>query len=114
MTIAEASAHRSSAFWRPSDGCLVPWRVRVGDSLPDQPINRAFCANDQAFELRAVLAGEVIGRLAAPTAVPLTRAVQQARVRRLIDLTVDHLTADAESVFSDEELRLAQAREWQQ
>ena len=134
-SLAELGAHRCSAFRRPSDGRVVPWRVRVGDSLQDQHINPAFCTNDEAFELRAVLAGEVIGQLAAPTAAPLiragrlvplllehvsedyslfvyygSRAAQPARVRRFIDLAVDRLTDNAEFVFSDEELRLAEAK----
>jgi len=134
-SLAELGAHRCSAFRRPSDGRVVPWRVRVGDSLQDQHISPAFCTNDEAFELRAVLAGEVIGQLAAPTAAPLiragrlvplllehvsedyslfvyygSRAAQPARVRRFIDLAVDRLTDNAEFVFSDEELRRAQAK----
>ena len=134
-SLAELGAHRCSAFRRPSDGRVVPWRVRVGDSLQDQHINPAFCTNDEAFELRAVLAGEVIGQLAAPTAAPLiragrlvplllehvsedyslfvyygSRAAQPARVRRFIDLAVDRLTDNAEFVFNNDELRRAQAK----
>jgi len=134
-SLAELGAHRCSAFRRPSDGRVVPWRVRVGDSLQDQHISPAFCTNDEAFELRAVLAGEVIGQLAAPTAAPLiragrlvplllehvsedyslfvyygSRAAQPARVRRFIDLAVDRLTDNAEFVFNNDELRRAQAK----
>ena len=134
-SLAELGAHRCSAFRRPSDGRVVPWRVRVGESLQDQHINPAFCTNDEAFELRAVLAGEVISQLAAPTAAPLiragrlvplllehvsedfslfiyygSRAAQPARVRRFIDLAVDRLTDNAEFVFSNEELRRSQAK----
>ena len=134
-SLAELGAHRCSAFRRPSDGRVVPWSVRVGDGLQDQHINPAFCTNDEAFELRAVLAGEVIGQLAAPTAAPLiragrlvplllehisddmslfiyygSRAAQPARVRRFIDLAVDRLTDNAEFVFGNDELSLAQAK----
>jgi len=134
-SLAELGAHRCSAFRRPSDGRVVPWRVRVGDGLQDQHISPAFCTNDEAFELRAVLAGEVIGQLAAPTAAPLiragrlvplllehvsedyslfvyygSRAAQPARVRRFIDLAVDRLTDNAEFVFNNDELRRAQAK----
>jgi len=133
-SLAELGAHRCSAFRRPSDGRVVPWRVWVGDSLQDQHINPAFCTNDEAFELRAVLAGEVLGQLAAPTAAPLiragrlvplllehisddlslfiyygSRAAQPARVRRFIDLAVDRLTDNAEFVFTSDDLRRAQA-----
>ena len=62
-TLYELGAHRCSAFRRASDGRIVPWRVRVGDSLQDQPVRPAFSTNDEAFELRAVLADEVIGQL---------------------------------------------------
>ena len=134
-SLTELGAHRCSAFRRPSDGRVVPWRVRVGDSLQDQHINPAFCTNDEAFELRAVLGGEVIGQLAAPTAAPLiragrlvplllehvsedyslfvyygSRAAQPARVRRFIDLAVDRLTDNAEFIFNNNELSRAQAK----
>jgi DNA-binding transcriptional LysR family regulator len=133
-SLVELGSHRCSAFRRLSDGRVVPWRVRIGDRSQDQPINPAFCTNDEAFELRAVLAGEVIGQLAAPTAAPLIRAgrlvplllehlsdiyslfvyygsrtAQPARVRRFIDLAVDRLTDNADFVLSNNELTLAQA-----
>lgn len=130
----DLSSHRCSAFRRPNDGRVVPWRVRVGDSMQDLPINPAFCTNDEAMELRAVLAGEVIGQLAAPTAAPLirsgrlvpmllenmadhyslfvyygSRAALPARVRRFIDLAVDRLTDCADFVLSASELQRASA-----
>jgi DNA-binding transcriptional LysR family regulator len=133
-SLADLSAHRCSAF-RPSHlGRIVPWRVKVGDSMQDQHINPAFCTNDEEFELRAVLAGEVIGQLAAPTAathiragrlVPLllehmadvhslfiyygNRTAQPARVRSFIDLVVERLTDNTEFVLSEAELINAQA-----
>lgn len=134
-SLNELESHRCSAFRRPSDGRVAPWRVRVGDSIQDQHIKPSFCTNDEAFELRAVLAGEVIGQLAAPTAaqhiragrlVPLlpehmtdffslflyygSRAAQPARVRRFIDLAVDRLTDNAEFVLGTDELIKAQAQ----
>ena len=133
--ILELGAHRCSAFRPSTHGRIVPWRIRVGDSLQEQHITPAFCTNDEEFELRAVLAGEVIGQLAAPTAaphiragrlVPLllehlsdahslfiyygSRAAQPARARRFIDLAVDRLTDNAEFVLNSEELRQAQAK----
>jgi DNA-binding transcriptional LysR family regulator len=82
-----------------------------------------------------VLAGEVIGQLAGPTAAPLirsgrllpillehmadhyslfvyygSRAAQPARVRRFIDLAVERLTGGADLVLSDKELAQAYAR----
>nr|WP_239689654.1 LysR family transcriptional regulator [Aquitalea pelogenes] len=132
QSLYDLSAHRCSAFRSPSDGRVVPWRVRVGDSTQDQPVNPAFCTNDEAMELRAVLAGEVIGQLAAPTAAPLirsgrllpillenmadhyslfvyygSRAAQPARVRRFIDLAVDRLSDSSAFVLSPAELHAA-------
>ncbi len=100
--------------------------------MQDQPVNPAFCTNDEAMELRAVLAGEVIGQLAGPTAAPLirsgrlipillenmadhyslfvyygSRAAQPARIRRFIDLAVDRLTDGKDFVLTAAELRLA-------
>ncbi|WP_231895234.1 LysR family transcriptional regulator [Vogesella sp. LIG4] len=134
QSLYDLSSHRCSAFRRASDGRVVPWRVRVGDSMQDQPVNPAFCTNDEPMELRAVLAGEVIGQLAAPTAAQLirsgrltpillehmadhyslfvyygSRAAQPSRVRRFIDLAVDRLTDCADFVLSDKELAQAHA-----
>lgn len=135
QSLYDLSSHRCSAFRRASDGRVVPWRVRVGDSMQDLPVNPAFCTNDEPMELRAVLAGEVIGQLAAPTVAPLirsgrlvpillehmadhyslfvyygSRAAQPARVRRFIDLAVDRLTDCADFVLSSKELVLANSR----
>lgn len=128
-SLYELEAHRCSAFRRPSDGRVVPWSVKLGDSIQEYPIRPSFCTNDEAFELRAVLAGEVIGQLAAPTAaahiragrlVPLllehisdgfslylyygSRTAQPLRVRRFINLAVERLTDNSEFVLSMAEL----------
>jgi DNA-binding transcriptional LysR family regulator len=125
----ELAAHRCSAFRRPSDGRVVPWWVRVDDHVQDQHVTPSFCTNDEAFELRAVLAGDVIGQLAAPTAaphiragrlVPLlldnlsasfslfvyygSRAAQPARVRSFIDLAVERLADSQDYVMRLDEL----------
>lgn len=135
QSLYELDSHRCSAFRRASDGRIVPWRVRVGDSMQDQHIRPAFCTNDEDFELRAVLAGEVIGQLAVPTVaslirsgrlVPLllehmadnyslflyygSRAAQPDRVRRFINLVVERLTDNAAFVLSNEELESAKAK----
>jgi DNA-binding transcriptional LysR family regulator len=129
QSLYELDAHRCSGFRRPSDGRVVPWRVNIGDSMQDQNIRPSFSTNDEAFELRAVLAGEVIGQLAVPTAaslirsgrlVPLlldhmtdnlslfiyygSRAAQPARVRRFIDLVVERLTESKDFILTNEEL----------
>lgn len=135
QSLYELDAHRCSGFRRPSDGRVAPWRVRVGDSMQEQNIRPSFSTNDEAFELRAVLAGEVIGQLAVPTAaslirsgrlVPLlldhmtdnlslfvyygSRAAQPARVRRFIDLAVERLTESNDFVLTNEELLSAHAK----
>lgn len=134
-SLYELDAHRCSAFRPASHGHIVPWHLRVGDSMQDHPVRPAFCTNDEAFELRAILAGEVIGQVAVPTAgaliragrlVPLllehvsdayslflyygSRAAQPARVRRFIDLAVERLTNNAEFVLGDAELKSAHTK----
>lgn len=134
-SLFELDAHRCSAFRRANDGRVMPWIVRVGGNLQEQHIRPAFCTNDEAFELRAVLAGEVIGQLAVPTAaalirtgrlVPLllehmadnynlyiyygSRSAQPARVRRFIDLAVERLGDSTEFVLRSDELAAAQAK----
>jgi DNA-binding transcriptional LysR family regulator len=129
QSLYELDAHRCSGFRRPSDGRVVPWRVSIGASMQDQNIRPSFSTNDEAFELRAVLAGEVIGQLAVPTAaslirsgrlVPLllehmtdnlslfiyygSRAAQPARVRHFIDLVVERLTESKDFILTNEEL----------
>jgi len=135
QSLGELAAHRCSAFRRASDGRVVPWRVQLGDSPYDQPINPAFCTNDEAFELRTVLAGEVIAQLAVPTAaahiragrlVPLlpqhisdeyslyvyygSRVAQPARVRRFIDLAAERLTDSTLYALGRDELSQAHHR----
>ena len=135
QNLYELDVHRCSGFRRPGDGRVAPWRVRVGDSMQDQNIRPSFSTNDEAFELRAVLAGEVIGQLAVPTAaslirsgrlVPLlldhmtddlslfiyygSRVAQPARVRRFIDLVVERLTESNDFVLTNGELVSAHAK----
>ncbi|MEJ2794636.1 LysR family transcriptional regulator [Iodobacter sp. LRB] len=135
-SLYELSAHRCSAFRRASDGRVVPWRVQVGESTQDHLINPAFCTNDETLELRAVLAGEIIGQLAAPTVAPLirtgrlipillehmsdhyslfvyygSREAQPARVRSFIDLAVERLTNNADFVLRSDELIAAELKQ---
>lgn len=132
QSLYDLDSHRCSGFRRAGDGRVVPWRVRVGDNLQDQHVRPSFCTNDEAFELRAVLAGEVIGQLAVPTAaslirsgrlVPLlldhmcdhyslflyygSRKAQPDRVRRFIDLAVERLAGSSDYVLSKDELARA-------
>lgn len=114
---------------------MVPWHVKVGENIVEQHVRPAFCTNDEGFELRAVLAGEVIGQLAVPTAasyirqgrlVPLllehivdnlglyiyygSRTAQPARVRCFIDLVIERLANSQDFVLSNDELFKAHAQ----
>jgi DNA-binding transcriptional LysR family regulator len=84
-SLAALQAHRCSAFRNPGTGAVVPWRVKVGDDVVEQPVVPAICSNDEILELQAVLAGAVIGQLAGVTAAPYIRAGQ------LVPLLVDHV-----------------------
>lgn len=64
----------------------VTWRIRVGDSIQDQHIKPSFCTNDEAFELQAVLTGEVAAQLAPSTAAAHIRA------GRFVPLLLEHMT----------------------
>lgn len=135
QSLYDLGAHRCSAFRRAVDGRVVPWQVRDGDNIQDLPVTPAFCTNDEMLELKAVLAGEVVAQLAAPTAarlirdgqlVPLllphvsdhfslyvyygSRAAQPARVRRFIDLVAERLTDSRDFMLDNDELAAASAR----
>lgn len=125
--------HRCSVFRHPGNGRLVPWHLKIGESAQEWPVPPAFSTNDELLELHAVLAGEVIGQLAAPTAAPHIRAGRlqpllvehvadgyslfvyygnralPARVRRFIDLAVDRLSDSKDFVLSAEELASSRA-----
>lgn len=128
----DLAQHRCSAFRKASDGRLVPWYVRVGENMQEQAIRPAFSTNDEAFELRSVLAGELIGQLAVPSAASLIRSgrlvpllldhmadnlslflyygsrnAQPARVRHFIDLVVERLTDNRDFLLTTEELATA-------
>lgn len=128
-SLAALASHRCSAFRHPGTGKVVPWHVKLGDQVVDQPVVPAICSNDEVFELQAVLAGKVLGQLAGVTAAPFIRAgqlvpilvdhmpdyasyfvyfgsrtSQPARARAFIDLAVQRLTDNAEYVLSREDL----------
>lgn len=134
-SLHELDEHRCSAFRPDSLGRVMPWRVKVGNNYQDQYVRPAFCTNDEAFELRAVLAGEVIGQLAVPTTAALirsgrlvpilldhmtdnlslylyygSRAAQPARVRRFLDLAVERLADSTDFVLSKGDLAKAAGR----
>ena len=131
-SIAASHAHRCSVFRNPGTGRIVPWRVKSGNDEVQQLVVPAICTNDELLELRAVLAGRVIGQLAGVTAAPYirsgqlvpllvdhmpdrysyfvyygSRSAQPARARAFIDLAVKRLVDNSEYVLSTKELRAA-------
>ena len=134
-SLAELQSHRCSVYRHPGTGSIVPWRVKVGDDVVEQAVVPAICTNDEILELRAVLAGHVIGQLAGVTAAPFirsgqlvpllvdhmpdrasyfvyfgSRSSQPARARAFIDLAVKRLLDNAEYVLTSKELRALQAK----
>jgi DNA-binding transcriptional LysR family regulator len=128
-SLAALQGHRCSVFRNPGTGAIVPWRVKVGADVLDQPVVPAICGNDELLELEAVLGGAVIGQLAGVTAAPWIRSgqlvpllldhisdhasyfvyfgsrnSQPARARAFIDLAVQRLVGNREYVLSDDEL----------
>ncbi len=114
---------------------MLPWHVKQGDSVVEQPVVPALCVNDEALETEAVLAGHVIGLLTAVAAashirsgrlVPLltdhvadqssvfvyygSRAAQPVRARAFIDLAVKRLAGNAEFTLAAQELAAAEAK----
>ena len=84
-SVSALQSHRCSVFRNPGTGKVVPWRVKVGDDVIEQPVVPAICTNDEILELNAVLSGHVIGQLAGVTAAPYIRSKQ------LVSLLVDHI-----------------------
>ena len=134
-SLAALQSHRCSVFRHPGTGSIVPWRVKVGDDVVEQPVVPAICTNDEILELSAVLADDVIGQLAGVTAAPYIRSgklvpllvdhmpdrssyfvyfgsrrSQPARARAFIDLAEKRLVDNADYVLSSKELRATRAR----
>jgi len=134
-SLAALQTHRCSVFRHPGSGAIVPWRVKVRDDVVEQPVVPAMCTNDEILELRAVLAGLVIGQLAGVTAAPYirsgelvpllvdhmpdrasyfvyfgSRSSQPARARAFIDLAEKRLIDNRDYVLSSKELRATRPR----
>lgn len=128
-------AHRCSGFRHSGSGKLLPWYVKVHDSVVEHQVIPAICLNDETIETEAVLAGHVIGCLTGIAAashirtgrlVPLlvqhvadsssafvyygSRTAQPARVRAFIDLAVQRLANNTEYVLTAEELVASEAK----
>lgn len=129
------AAHTCSAFRSPGTGQVIPWRVKVADSIMDQHVVPAMCFNDEVMETEAVLAGHVLGSLTGIAAaahiragrlVPLltkhvadsssvfvyygSRTAQPTRVRAFIDLAVNRLAGSPRFVLTAKELAAAEAK----
>ncbi|MBB6557494.1 DNA-binding transcriptional LysR family regulator [Acidovorax soli] len=125
--------HRCSVYRSPGTGRMMPWRMKVANSVVEQPVLPALCVNDEALETDAVLAGHVLGLLSGIAAAPHIRAgrlvplltehvddqssafvyygsrsAQPLRVRAFIDLAVERLTNAPEYVLSARELAEAE------
>lgn len=134
-SLYDLASHRCSAFRSSNTGRIAAWRVRVGEDTQDQHVTPTFSTNDEDFELHTVLTGAIVAQLAAPTAayhiragrlVPLlldhvsdnhslylyygSRSALPARVRRFIDMAVEHLTDSRDFVLDAEELALAHTK----
>ncbi|MGY3858910.1 LysR family transcriptional regulator [Aeromonas intestinalis] len=134
-SLQDLGQHRCSAFRRSQDGRIAPWRVRVGESVQELLVTPTFSTNDEELELRAALAGSIIGQFAGSTVaphirtgrlVPLllehvrdslsfylyygSRTAQPARVRRFIDLCIARLGESQEHLLNQGELEIAQAQ----
>ena len=134
-SVSALQSHRCSVFRNPGSGKVVPWRVKVGDDVVEQPVAPTICTNDEILELCAVLSGHVIGQLAGVTAAPYirskqlvpllvdhipdrynyfvyfgSRSSQTARARAFIDLAVKRLVDNTEYVLSAKELRTGSRR----
>lgn len=123
------ASHRCSAFRNSATGRIVPWHVKVDESVIELPVVSALCVNDESIETEAVLAGQVMGLLTGVAAashiregrlVPLltrhvadassvfvyygSRAAQPTRVRTFIDLAVERLANNPAYVLTVREL----------
>ena len=130
--LAALGEHRCSVFRHPASGRVTPWHVNVGGNVVEHHVAPAFCADDEALELQAVLAGTAIGQMTGIAAaahlrtgrlVPLltahvaehlgfflyygSRADQPARARAFIDLALERLLDSGEFVLSEKELAAA-------
>ena len=129
------ASHRCSAFRNSATGRILPWYVKVDESVIELPVVPALCINDESLETEAVLAGHVVGLLTGVAAAshiragrlfPLltqhiadrssvfvyygSRAAQPTRVRAFIDLAVERVANNPAYVMTAEELEAAESR----
>jgi len=134
-SLADLAEHRCSAFRLPNTGRVMPWQVKDEGAIVDLDVVPAFCTNEEALEVDAILAGEVIGQVTGVSAaahiragrlVPIlgrhvadhmavhvyygSRSAQPARVRAFLDLAIGRLADSREFVLSFKELAAAEAK----
>lgn len=134
-SLAALASHRCSTFRNSVTGRVLPWSVKVEESVIELPVVPALCLNDEGIETEAVLGGHVIGLLTGVAAashvragrlIPLltqhvaerssvfvyygSRAAQPTRVRAFIDLAVERLANNPAYVLTAEELAEAESR----
>jgi len=132
----DLATHRCSVFRHPATGKVAPWYLTVDGEVEHRHLSPALSTNDSELEIRAVLAGQVIGQLANFSAAPHiragrlvpvllphisehiglyiyygSRAAQPKRVRAFLDLALARLLDCSKYVLSDKELETA-SRLW--
>lgn len=133
-SLGALASYRCSAFRLPSNGQVMPWRVKVDDEIVEYPVFPTLCVNDEAFETEAVLAGHVMALLTAVAAAPLIRSgqlvplltrhvddssgafiyygsrpAQPSRVKAFIELAMKRMVNNSAYVMTAEELNSAEA-----
>ncbi|MEY4754038.1 MAG: hypothetical protein RJA44_1713 [Pseudomonadota bacterium] len=128
-SVAALARHRCSVFRHPGTARLAPWHLHIDGQVVAHPVAPALISNDEGLELQAVLAGQVLGQLAGPTAAPYIRAgrlipvllahmpdfasffvyygsrsSQPARARAFVDLAIERLGNSPQFVLTAEEL----------
>jgi DNA-binding transcriptional LysR family regulator len=133
--IGDLAAHRCTVFRHPATGKVLPWWIRIGDSVVEHDVVPALCCNVDELEVEAVLAGQMLGQLSAVAAAPLirsgrlvplltqhvadhlglfvyygSRAALPARARAFIDLAVRRVVGNPAYELSAKELAAAEAK----
>lgn len=86
-TLDDLAAHRCSVFRHPVTGKVAPWYLTVDAKLQHRQMSPTFATNDAELELKAVLAGQVIGQLAGFS------AASHIRSGRLVPVLLEHMSS---------------------
>jgi DNA-binding transcriptional LysR family regulator len=131
--IEDLAEHRCSVFRHPVTGRNYPWYFRIDGEVVPRELAPALSTNGVEVELRAVLAGKLLGQLSGISAAPGiqagllkpvliehmtdhlgvylyygSRRAQPARVRSFIDFALERLGSQTEFFLTDTELWDAQ------